>query len=130
MYTHQISYESTNNHLGRVHHTFRTTEDAVQMHMDTLKEREAAGAVRNVTVHKLALTGPSNRRRNYFVVNDINVHTGRWYSRVDAVRGASHGDFTYEADALLLAEELEHAFTHPEPLSSKRSNGQPLDTEE
>ena len=114
MYTHRISYESTNNHLGRVHHTFRTTEDALPIHLATLREREAAGMVINVTVHKLAFTDPNQRRKHYFVVNDTDPTTGRRYSRVDSLAGKPFGTFTYEADALLRAEELEEEYRRKE----------------
>ena len=124
MYTHRISYESTNSHLGRVHHTFRTTEDALPIHLATLREREAAGTVINVTVHKLTFTDPSQRRKYYFVVNDTDPTTGRRYSRVDCPEvGRSFGTFTYEADALLRAEELEELYRTKEDAIVRRRYG-------
>lgn len=110
MYTHQISYESTNNHLGRVHHTFRTTEDAVQMHMDTLMEREAAGAVTNVTVHKLSFPLASQKLTHFSVRNETSSVTGRTYTRLAGPSVAELGNYTSYSDALLMAEELEYAY--------------------
>lgn len=122
MYTHQISYESTNNHLGRVHHTFRTTEDAVQMHMDTLKAREEAGAVTNITMHKLSFPVPGDKLEHYTLHDVTSGDTGRVSTKVLGPFGAALGNFTYHSDALLLAEELDYAYKRQQ--AKKQYGGQ------
>lgn len=52
-YTHVVSYYKNHKTFGWVFCDFRTTADAVKLHMKSLAKQEKEGTVRNVQVVKL-----------------------------------------------------------------------------